>query len=183
MNKRIIIICIASVFFSCTTHAENKNCTAVPPEVDGFIQGFASGIYGAEYCDFRKLAVGDLNSDGLDDLVVSFNVEGACYKYGVGQAHLEDIPGIPGGCGNHFEGYIVVFLKNASGHGTSEVFELADDYGGIEKLAIINGRIEVDLARYLLTDSHATPTGKSKISLKLSNGKIINTNKLDKKQP
>jgi hypothetical protein len=44
---------------------------------------------------------GDIDSDGVDDLVVAFNVEGACD---------DDKGSAPGTCGNHVEAYLKVFF-------------------------------------------------------------------------
>jgi len=51
-------------------------------------------LRGNEFCEYRRYAVGDWDGDGLDDLAVTFNVEGA------------------NGSGNGVSGYLLVYLSS-----------------------------------------------------------------------
>jgi hypothetical protein len=78
-------------------------CQALPIKVEHAIQEFVTKVRGAEYCQYRKLAQGDLSGAGTQDVAVVFHVEGSCD---------DDKESPPGSCGNHADTYLEVFLEH-----------------------------------------------------------------------
>ena len=76
-------------------------CQALPTKVEHAIKEFVTKVRGAEYCQYRKLAQGDLSGNGTQDVAVVFHVEGSCD---------DDKESPPGSCGNHADTYLEVFL-------------------------------------------------------------------------
>jgi hypothetical protein len=79
----------------------SAECEVLPEKVEHFIKQLAAQVRGEEYCRFRQIARGKLTPKSDGDIVIAFNVEGACN---------DDKTSSPGTCGNHVEGYLKVFF-------------------------------------------------------------------------
>ena len=89
------------IILTSSSLANAEDCLALPDKVESFIKSFTNTIRGAEYCEYRQVARGDVNLNGTEDLVVVFNVEGACHQ---------DLEAPAGSCGNQHDSFLQVFL-------------------------------------------------------------------------
>lgn len=153
-----VLLCLcAPMFHAQHAHASQRKssaggCELLPEKVEKFIKSFAAGVRGAQYCRFRKIARGDINADGIADLIVVFTVEGACD---------DDKSTPPGACGNHHETYLKVFL----GKELKEVPLLMVGSRGdrlITGLIVKNGVIEAETLAYGEDDPMCCPSIKGK---------------------
>jgi hypothetical protein len=159
---------LINFWFNGLSFAAEKriSCTPVPAEVSGFIAGFTSAVRGAEYCEFRKIATGDINGDGEEDLIVAFNVEGAC---GAEDAEEENSETTPGACGNHVESYLVARLAGKKS-GFTPVYLFKDGaFAGVENISVKNRSILVEAMAYSDNDARCCPTNKIIYTFKLEN--------------
>jgi hypothetical protein len=78
---------------------EERTCKPLPANVEKFIKSFSYNI-GLEYCEFRDIARGDFDADGVEDLVLTFSIN-TCGR---------DKNGAPVSCGNNSVEYLVAFL-------------------------------------------------------------------------
>ena len=144
--------------------AAEKPCDKLPALVESAIKRHAREIRGAEYCEYRVIAKGDLNSDGAEDIVVAYNIEGACHRE----------PGPPGSCGNDHSAFITAFLKKGSGFRQIHPIE-AGGKGEREfvSLTLSGKRIEADTLEYAPSDPQCCPTKKAKASFFLSSKGLV----------
>jgi len=77
-----------------TTVAVDQPCRLQNARVERDIAERTARLQGSEYCEYRRYAVGDWDDDHLDDLAVTFNVEGA------------------NGSGNGVAAYLLVYLSS-----------------------------------------------------------------------
>lgn len=159
MNRLFAIFVL--VIFTQPCLAEE--CERLPTKAEKFIKAFESKVRGAEYCQFRDIAHGDINGDGINDLVVAFNVEGAC---------ISEISRTPGTCGNHHETYLIAFL----GKELSEIPVLKIGGRGIRSLSnvkVLNRVVEFDTLAYGKKDAMCCPTLAGKIQFVIRGGKFL----------
>lgn len=83
----MILICAAAI-------AVDQPCRLQNARVERDIAERTARLEGHEYCEYRRYAVGDWDGDQLDDLAVTFNVEGA------------------NGSGNGVAGVLLVYLSS-----------------------------------------------------------------------
>src|SRR5437868_9885528 len=77
-------------------YAAAPDCRLADARIERYVAAVARKREGHEYCQFRRFSrLGDLDGDGRDDLVMTFNVEGV------------------EGSNNGTEAYLVVFLSSA----------------------------------------------------------------------
>ncbi len=143
--------------------AAEKPCVKLPGFVERAIKKHAREIKGAEYCEYRSLTKGDLNSDGAEDIVIAYNIEGACY---------ED-RGSAGSCGNDHSTFLTAFLRHGSGFRQIHPIEV----GGrgereIVSLRLAGGRIEADTLDYDPSDPQCCPSKKGRAIFFLSGNRL-----------
>lgn len=85
---------LAALVLFATLPSANQPCRLANAAVERDIAERTAQLRGNEYCEYRRYAVGDWDEDHLDDLAVTFNVEG---KHGTG---------------NGVEGYLLVYLSS-----------------------------------------------------------------------
>jgi ankyrin repeat protein len=127
-------------------------CEGLPVRVEKFINAFAAEVRGAEYCEFRKIVHGDINGDGIADLIICFTVEGACDN---------DKKTPAGAYGNHHEQYMKAFL----GKELKEVpLRMVGERGerDIVGLAVNSGIIEAETLSYRENDPMCCPSLKGR---------------------
>ncbi len=154
MNKLLSFVTLMSLVQPSLA----EDCQRLPDKVTKSIASYVHQLRGAEYCRFRVVARGDIDSDGIEDLIVAFTVEGACN---------EDKETSPGACGNHAEQYLKAFL----GKELKEIpiLEIGSDWGRfVRKLTVKNGTIEAETKAHGPNDSHASlsVTGETEFSLR-----------------
>lgn len=140
-----------------------EECEPLPQKAEKYIKAFEKKVRGAEYCRFRDIAHGDINGDGVEDLVVVFNVEGACNKE-KGRA--------PGACGNHHETYLKAFL----GKELKEIPTI--EIGGrgmrlISSVKVIKDAVEVETLTYGEQDAMCCPSVTGHTQFAIQSGKFI----------
>lgn len=127
------------MLFTQATLAEH--CQHLPGKVAKSIKAYANQVRGAEYCEYRLVARGDIDLDGMEDIVVIFTVEGACF---------DDKENSPGACGNNAFQYMKAYL----GKNLKEVRETpvgnSTVRGFVNALTIKNGIIYAGTTRYSL---------------------------------
>lgn len=100
MTQRSIITRLIIAFLLIVLSTENASPAADQPcrlqnaRVERDIAERTARLHGNEFCEYRRYAVGDWDGDRLDDLAVTFNVEGA------------------NGGGNNMDGYLLVYLSS-----------------------------------------------------------------------
>ena len=68
---------LAILLFCTVAFAADQPCRLQNARVERDIAERAARLRGNEFCEYRRYAVGDWDGDHLDDLAVTFNVEGA----------------------------------------------------------------------------------------------------------
>jgi len=141
-------------------------CLPLPNKVEKLIKSYADEIRGVEYCEYRTVARGDIDADGVEDLAVVFNVEGACNN---DKETADDKESTPGACGNHHESFMKVFL----GKSLKEVPMLEVGARGVRTITsikIVNGAVEAKTLAYGKDDALCCPSVKGKAVFILKNG-------------
>jgi len=163
-SMRAKIALLFTGILACWGSAFAQQCQPVPDKVNKFISSYTSKVRGAEFCESRHITRGDLDSDGVEDLVVMFTIEGAC---------LEDKQTPAGACGNRYTTYLKAFL----GKDLKEVPLLA--IGGsaraITSMKLTSGKIEVNSLSHTQGDSHCCPSLKGKALFVLKSGILAET--------
>ncbi|HEX7140793.1 MAG TPA: hypothetical protein VF219_23270 [Vicinamibacterales bacterium] len=86
---------ILALLFTCfTALAADQPCRLQNVVVERDIAARTARLRGNEFCEYRRYTVGDWDGDGLNDLAVTFNVEGV------------------NGSGNGIAGYLLVYLSS-----------------------------------------------------------------------
>jgi len=128
-------------------------CETLPEKVERFINSYTKIEQGDEDCKYRRIARGDINSDGIEDLIITFSIGGVC---GSGNT---DKNTTPGSCGNHSETYLKIFLgkelkevpiKMIGGRGTRS----------IKGLNVVGGVILAETLEWGKDDSMCCPSIK-----------------------
>ena len=135
-----------------------KPCIKLPALVERAIKPHAKRIKGAEFCEYRDLARGDVDRDGSEDVVVAYNIEGACSRR----------PGSPGSCGNDHVTFLTVFLKR--GTRFTQVRPIAVGGRGeksIAALRIADGHVEAETLEYAESDPVCCPSRKGRTTFLL----------------
>lgn len=135
-------------------------CLPLPNKVEKLIKAYADEIRGAEYCKFRKVARGDIDADGVEDLAVVFTVEGACN---------DDKETTPGACGNHHESFMMVFL----GKSLKKVPRLEVGSRGVRAITsieIVNEAVAAETLAYGSDDAQCCPSVKGNAAFILKKG-------------
>lgn len=159
MNRLIAVLALGVLIQPCLA----EECEKLPGKVEQYIKAFEKEVRGSEYCRFRDIARGDIDSDGEEDLVVVFNVEGACHQ-AKGSAS--------GTCGNHHETYVKAYL----GNNLNEVPTLEIGGRGIRfftNVKVRKGAIEFDTLAYGKEDAMCCPSIKGKTQFEIRDGKFI----------
>ena len=148
MNKLLTLIFVLSISHACAA----AECVALPKDAESFIKAFNARARGAEDCEARTVIRGDVDADGVEDLIVAFNIEGACGKDKTVEA---------GSCGNHDETYLKIFL----GRSTKEIPLLMIASRGerqIAGLSFVAGAIHAETLKYGKNDAMCCPSIKGK---------------------
>lgn len=159
MNK----LAAFTVLLSLTQLSLAGECEPLPEKAEKFIKSFTENDRAAEYCRFRTILRGDINSDGAEDLIVIFNNEGGCGS---------DKNSHPGTCGNHSETYLKIFL----GRDLSEVpVQMIGRRGErfIIGMKLVNGVLQVDTLSYGKDDPMCCPSVKAKTEFVLKGETIV----------
>lgn len=158
MNRILFVVALLSL--APSSFAEE--CDPLPEKAEKFIRSFTEEDRGAEYCRSRKVARADIDSDGIEDLIVIFTSEGSCRN---------DKPSTPGTCGNHHETYLKVFL----GTDLKEVpIQLVGRRGErrVVGLDVKNGVIRVKTLDYGKNDPMCCPSVNAESRFVVKNGAL-----------
>lgn len=122
----------------------------LPKVAENFIKTFNAKVRGAEDCSARQVVRGDVDADGIEDLVVAFTIEGACGN---------DKSSAAGTCGNHDETYLKIF----PGRTAKEIPVLQIASRGARQivgLRLVNGKILADTLNFGKDDPACCPSIK-----------------------
>ena len=162
MNKFLSFLFL----FSLVQSSFAEECKPLPEKAEKFIKSFTGEVRGEEYCRFRKITRGDVNSDGIEDLIAVFTIEGACG---------DDKTTTPGACGNHHETYAKIFL----GKELKEVPVIMIGRRGerlIKGLTVVNGIIQAETLNYGKDDPMCCPAIKGQTAFVLNKGSLTEKN-------
>lgn len=153
--------------YPTTLAAEGDTCQSLPTDVESAIALSAERLRGAEICDVRSIAVGDINADQQDDYVVAYTVEGPCFA---------ERKSPPGSCGNNYLRFLAAFLRN----GNSAHFTLADTLkaGGrfqrsIDSITIRDGVIAAQTSAFNKHDASCCPSVHGDTTYTLRDKKLV----------
>jgi hypothetical protein len=74
---RTTTVVFVMILICATAVAVDQPCRLQNARVERDIAERTARLHGNEFCEYRRYAVGDWDDDHLDDLAVTFNVEGA----------------------------------------------------------------------------------------------------------
>lgn len=144
--------------------ANEQECRKIPDQIEKAIKEHMKKIKGAEYCEFRSIVEGDIDGNGTMDLIIEYNIEGACYD-------VLDVQ--PGSCGNKHTTFLTVFLKHHNG--LTQITPIKVGGRGersISDLKIVNGHIEANTLEYNETDAMCCPSKEGSTVFSLINGEL-----------
>jgi hypothetical protein len=76
-EMRVAGVVFATILIGAPVIATDQPCRLQNARVERDIAERTARLGGNEFCEYRRYAVGDWDDDHLDDLAVTFNVEGA----------------------------------------------------------------------------------------------------------
>jgi hypothetical protein len=163
---KLIILAILMLAVSVPSLAANdKKCTELDKLgiVGKSIKEHARKIRGVHYCESRKALKADVDGDGTEDLVVSYIIEGPCYK----EKNLR-----PGTCGNYHEEFLALFLKKGGKYIKPSVAKI----GGrgermVEDFKVEGNKIILKTLEYH-EDPMCCPSKEGTATLNFENGKL-----------
>jgi len=92
--RSLVTAVVVALVVALTASATDQPCRLQNARVERDIAERTARLHGNEFCEYRRYAVGDWDADHLDDLAVTFNVEGA------------------NGGGNNVSGHLLVYLSS-----------------------------------------------------------------------
>jgi hypothetical protein len=144
--------------------ASEKPGVRLPAQIEHTIKKHAKTVRGAEFCEFRVLARGDLDRDGSEDIVVAYNIEGACCEE----------PGLPGSCGNKHITFLTAFLRRGNGFEQIAPIEIGGrGHRAIADVRIADGHIEADTLEYGESDALCCPCKNGRTTFLFSTEELI----------
>ncbi|MBI5593206.1 MAG: hypothetical protein HY881_22305 [Deltaproteobacteria bacterium] len=156
MNHAICVITTIVLFWvsPCALALQDQDMAVI----DTFITRQAHRERGEEYKDARKVAIGDLNHDGISDAAVLYTIEGQ------------------GGTNNHIQ-YLAVFVRSngalvAVGHAKVG----GKSYRSVELTSVDDDMIHLKTLRYLRNDAACCPSKKGETHYVLR-GRILQEQK------
>lgn len=140
-----------------------EKCPDLPTKIDAAIKAFNDSIRGAEYCEYREAATGDLDGDHREDVAVRFSIEGPCG---------EDVESVPGACGNNYEFFLIALLAK------NEALISPIKTGGkairhIKDISVGNGRISLDVLEYSDGDAMCCPSIEKETAYQIKQGRFV----------
>jgi hypothetical protein len=126
--------------------AAAPNCQLKDERVERAIASVAAEVQGNEYCQFRHyLSLADIDSDGKDDFLVTFNVEGT------GE-----------GTGNDVVCYLMAFITSRTGKAPLRL-EIGARGTRLPNAIWFDGRnVLIGFVRWLDSDARCCPSGTEK---------------------
>jgi hypothetical protein len=135
--------------------AERQACALANEAVEQAIAERVEALKGHEYCQFRCYdALDDLDGDRIEDLIVTFNVEG------------------PEGGGNHYESELLVFLSTR----LQRPLQLEVGHRGSrvpQSIGVRNHVIIIEMAEWQESDPLCCPSGRGKLFVKLLKNQLV----------
>jgi hypothetical protein len=149
-------VCVSIAFFLMTAAADKSTLRDEDKSViESFISAQARQERGEEYLDARAIVLGDVNHDGIADVVVLYTIEGQ-------------------GGGNNYVQYLAVFLRRSTKLvGISHASVGGKSSRSVELTTITNNEIRLQTLSYAATDPTCCPTLKGATRYVLNNGKLM----------
>jgi len=151
---RPLILLIALISISGHLRAPGGQSPESEQAVNQFIRAQARKLGGSEYLEARKIVLGDLNSDGSQDLAVQYTIEGMRRS-------------------NNYILFLAVFLNQNGKYTYSTHREIGGKNNRDLKLkSIENGKILFDTMEYLPSDPSCCPSKKGTAQFVLAGGRL-----------
>ena len=166
--KFLSLLIIAIVFYFAQEiqyiEASEQKCRKLPDQVEKSIKKHAREKRGAEYCEYRDITEGDIDGNITVDLIIAYNIEGACYNQ-------TDMPA--GSCSNNHTTFLTVFLKHQKGLKQMKPIKVGGrGERSIVALRVRNGHIEGDTLEYNESDALCYPSKQGRASFVLIDGEL-----------
>lgn len=146
--------------------AREATCVNLPSCVKTAISKDAEKNRGAEYCEYREVAFGDLDNDKEQDIAVAYTIEGAC-------SEADEVDLQPGTCGNKASQFLMVFMhENKNPRVLGPI--IIGERGGrvIDSLAIKNFTIEAGTLEWTESNPMCCPSKKGETRFTIDSGKL-----------
>lgn len=168
MNKTSTILTILMLTVSNLSFAAEENTCSELVElglVGNSIGDHAKKIRGDLYCESISTLEEDIDGDGIDDLVVSYSIEGSCYEE-------KDSPS--GTCGNYHEEFIAVSLNKDGKHLKPATIKVGERGVRMHSCFTVQGnKIILNTLEYRKEDPMCCPSKEGIATFKYENGKLI----------
>ena len=145
---------------------QEVKCVELPAFVRDSISKETETNRGAEYCEHREVAFGDLDNDKEQDIAVAYTIEGAC-------SEADEVDLEPGTCGNKAAQFLMVFThENKIPRVLGPI--IIGERGGrvIDSLAIKNFTIEAETLEWTESDPMCCPSKKGETRFTIDSGKL-----------
>jgi hypothetical protein len=167
MTRKILLICLM-IFIIPESYltAQEVKCVELPAFVGDAISKETETNRGAEYCEYREVAFGDLDNDKQQDIAVAYTIEGTCTE-------ADEVELQPGTCGNKASQFLMVFThENKIPRVLGPI--IIGERGGraINSLAIKNSTIEAETLEWAESDPMCCPSKKGRTRFTIDSGKL-----------
>lgn len=162
-KQPLLALLTAMLWMPATPAIAVEKCPELPAKVNSAIDSFNDSVRGAEYCEFRDAASGDLDGDGRADFAVRFTIEGACH---------EDAELSPGACGNNYEFFLIAYLAK------SQELISPIKIGGkavrhLKEISVRQNKVFLDALEYADGDAMCCPSMKKNAAYQVKQGRFI----------
>jgi hypothetical protein len=167
MIKKTLLTCLM-IFLAQESYltSQEVKCVELPALVRDAISKETENNRGAEYCEYREVAFGDLNNDKQQDIAVVYTIEGAC-------SEADEIDLQPGTCGNKASQFLMVFTHENKIPSVLGPIIIGERGGrAIDSLAIKNSTIEAETLEWTESDPMCCPSKKGRARFTIDSGKL-----------
>jgi hypothetical protein len=132
------------------------SCVTADERVEAAIRAKAKELKGEENCQFRIYeAMSDVDGDKADDFLVVFSIEGT------------------GGGGNNHQQFLAVFSSTLAWRPVLTQVGARGERN-VTSVEVVDGRIRLGAMTYAESDPACCPSKPGTVSLKWSDGKLVN---------
>ncbi len=167
MTRKILSTCLM-IFLVQESYlnAQEVKCVELPAFVRDAISKEAGNNRGAEYCEYREVAFGDLDNDKQQDIAVVYTIEGAC-------SESDEVDLQPGTCGNKASQFLIAFLHENKIPPVLGPIIIGERGGrAIDSLAIRNSTIEAETLEWTENDPMCCPSKKGRTRFTIDSGRL-----------